>query len=196
MENTYVGTFVGGHPALDFTNSVSDSDKSRKKSRIGDWDQFKSWAHAANVFPEGDLKRIDTVTSSAKHQSILDEVHNLREATYNMLSSIVSGDAPSPEHQALVEAHIKLAINNGVLCHWGNTYEWTITIDHPDWIIGTLALSIESLTRSPDFRKLRECGRCSWLFLDTGRGKGRKWCDMRKCGNRSKSQSFRNRQKQ
>ncbi len=195
MEDVYIGTFVGGHPALDFVNSISDSNKSREKSRIGDWDQFKLWARAANIFPEEYLKQLDTVTRPSNHSSILDGVHQLREVTYRMLSSIASGETPSKEHQAFVEAQIKTAISNGVLGHRDRLHQWTIAIDHPDWVIGTLALSIESLIRSQDFRKLRECGRCSWFFLDTGRGRGRKWCDMRKCGNRSKSQSFRDRQK-
>lgn len=194
MIKTNPGIFVGGHPALDFVNTVNDSGKSREKSRIGDWDHFQSWALASNIFIKKHQKQLGVISNSSNSSPILEKVHSLREATYSMLSSIASSDFSPKEDQAYLEAHIKKAMNNGVLNYRGNTYVWTIAVDDPDWLIGTLALSIESLIRSEDFRKLRECGRCSWLFLNEGRGKGRKWCDMRTCGNRLKSESFRNRQ--
>ncbi len=196
MEKIYHGTLVGGHPALDFVNTVSDSGKTRERSRISDWDHFQSWAHASDIFPKGQLKQLNAVSGLSNSTSLLEEFHHLREMTYSILSSIASGGTPSTEQQVFIENHIKMAINYAELGYREDRYEWTIAVDHSDWLIGTLALSIENLIRSQEFRKLRECGRCTWLFLDKGRGKGRKWCDMRKCGNRSKSESFRDRQKQ
>lgn len=195
MNNEFRGAFVGGHPALDFVNTVIGNDKNRERSRIGDWDHFQSWAIASNMFRVDHVKRLDTVSESSNCSSILEAIHYLRETAYSMLSSIASGGVPSGEHRACIEAHIKVAVDNGVLNYSDNMYEWVVAVDHPNWLIDTLALSMENLLRSEDFRKLRECGRCSWFFLDTGRGKGRKWCDMSTCGNRYKSESFRNRRK-
>ncbi|EPZ91129.1 CGNR zinc finger [Burkholderia cenocepacia BC7] len=47
--------------------------------------------------------------------------------------------------------------------------------------------------RSDDFARVRQCGRCTWFFVDRGRGVGRRWCDMRTCGNRAKVEAFRER---
>ncbi|MGH6819514.1 MAG: CGNR zinc finger domain-containing protein [Methylocella sp.] len=38
---------------------------------------------------------------------------------------------------------------------------------------------------------MRECGRCTGLFLHHGRGLGRRWCRMNTCGNRAKIERFR-----
>jgi predicted RNA-binding Zn ribbon-like protein len=32
---------------------------------------------------------------------------------------------------------------------------------------------------------------CAWVFLDTTRGRTRRWCDMKACGNRNKVRRFR-----
>lgn len=196
MENTHLGAFVGGHPALDFTNTVGGSSKNREKSRIGNWEQFQSWLGASEILPKENLKQLETISKSSFNSTILDEIHKLRESTYSVLSSRASGDIPPAEDQAFIETQIKIAIGDGVLNYRENICGWTIAVDHPNWLIGTLALSIENLIRSKEFGKLRECGRCSWLFLDLGRGRGRKWCDMRTCGNRAKSETFKNRWKE
>lgn len=56
-----------------------------------------------------------------------------------------------------------------------------------------IALGFEDLMRSDDFARVRQCGRCTWFFVDRGRGVGRRWCDMRTCGNRAKVEAFRER---
>jgi len=33
-------------------------------------------------------------------------------------------------------------------------------------------------------------GLCGWLFLDESRGKRRRWCDMKDCGNREKARRY------
>nr|WP_250475193.1 CGNR zinc finger domain-containing protein [Caballeronia sp. GAFFF1] len=39
----------------------------------------------------------------------------------------------------------------------------------------------------PTLWNVRECGACSWLFLDLSRSKSRRWCSMATCGNRVKA---------
>jgi predicted RNA-binding Zn ribbon-like protein len=55
------------------------------------------------------------------------------------------------------------------------------------------ALSLEDLLRSDELARVRQCKRCTWLFVDRGRGVGRRWCAMRTCGNRAKAEAFRER---
>jgi predicted RNA-binding Zn ribbon-like protein len=69
-------------------------------------------------------------------------------------------------------------------------------VGKPTWCAAALdlfnvALAFEDLLRSDDFARIRPCGRCIWLFIDRGRGTGRRWCDIRTCGNRAKSEAFR-----
>ena len=50
-----------------------------------------------------------------------------------------------------------------------------------------IALAVDELLRSPTIETVRECERCSWLFLSGGRGRPRRWCSMATCGNREKA---------
>jgi predicted RNA-binding Zn ribbon-like protein len=58
-----------------------------------------------------------------------------------------------------------------------------------------LVLSLHDLLRRDDLVRLRECRRCTHLFLDHGRGRGRRWCAMARCGNRAKTEAFRARRR-
>jgi predicted RNA-binding Zn ribbon-like protein len=58
-----------------------------------------------------------------------------------------------------------------------------------------LVLSLHDLLRRDDLVRLRECRRCTHLFLDLGRGRGRRWCAMARCGNRAKTEAFRARRR-
>lgn len=55
---------------------------------------------------------------------------------------------------------------------------------------GLALLAVQALyTLPPD--RVRTCGRCGWLFLDSSRGGRRRWCSMSTCGNREKANRHR-----
>ena len=60
-------------------------------------------------------------------------------------------------------------------------------LERPVWL---LARSAAELLTSAQLNRVRECGgvNCGWLFLDTSRNGSRRWCDMKSCGNRAKTQ--------
>jgi predicted RNA-binding Zn ribbon-like protein len=60
-----------------------------------------------------------------------------------------------------------------------------------------LASEALSLFCSPRSSRIGICegGLCGWLFLDESRGKRRRWCDMKDCGNRAKAQRYYKQQK-
>jgi predicted RNA-binding Zn ribbon-like protein len=48
------------------------------------------------------------------------------------------------------------------------------------------------------WHRLRMCAApdCRWVFYDTSRRGGARWCSMAVCGNRAKTRRYRNRQAQ
>ncbi|MFC7622869.1 CGNR zinc finger domain-containing protein [Microlunatus sp. GCM10028923] len=54
-----------------------------------------------------------------------------------------------------------------------------------------IALRAVGLALSPPVRPVRSCDRCGWYFLDTSRGRRRRWCSMKTCGNQAKVARFR-----
>ncbi|WP_428033357.1 CGNR zinc finger domain-containing protein [Amphritea sp.] len=185
--------FIGGHPALDFVNTVDDQDKCRDSSRISDWPGFLGWANASSLFSEQQMNALENEIQQTDITTLLTSIHELRETAYASLSGIASGETQTDEALQKLEEGIRIALNNSSLKLKGNNYIWVPDMVNPNWVIDVLTLSIESLLRFHDISKLKECGRCSWMFLNQGRGRGRRWCNMRTCGNRAKSVSFRNR---
>ena len=54
-----------------------------------------------------------------------------------------------------------------------------------------LSLGAIRLVLSPTARPARTCDRCGWFFLDSSRGRRRRWCSMKTCGNQAKVARFR-----
>ncbi len=54
-----------------------------------------------------------------------------------------------------------------------------------------LALRAIALVLRPNARPVRTCDRCGWFFVDSSRGRRRRWCSMQTCGNQAKAARFR-----
>lgn len=193
MKQWTESAFVGGHPALDFLNTVADHGKTRTQSEIADWSSFVAWAGASGLFTASELRALKARSSSGRSEPVLTEVHHLREAAHAVLTKLAANSAPPRGKFAELEASLNDALGRASLKRRDGGYVWSAGTSDPTWIVDALALSIEDLLCREDISKLRECGRCTWLFIDRGRGKGRRWCDMRTCGNRAKAEAFRSR---
>lgn len=186
--------FVGGHPALDFLNTVTDTGRTRAEDKFVDWAVVRAWAGKSGLLEAADLTRF------LRHprQDGADELaalHGFREDAYAALAYLTAGDGGSAGARAAdrLAVAIRDAIGRSTFDAVDGRFAW-----HPDaraalrWI-DAAALGFEHLLRGDDFARVRQCGRCTWFFVDRGRGVGRRWCDMRTCGNRAKVEAFRER---
>lgn len=182
-ENSHKDAAEVGHPFLAFVNTVTDDGKTRER------DSFTTGAELLAQLGAVGLDR----DCGAPATGQLRELRNLREAAYSVLSAIAAGHRPAHEDRLALEAAIKTAIADANLDLDGSQPAW-----RPGPLGGLhdrLALALADLLQSGDVRRLRECRRCTHLFLDRGRGTGRRWCSMARCGNRAKAQSFRDRRR-
>ena len=183
--------FIGGHMALDFINTVGDKDRSRQENRIADWSDFANWCAASRLFSRDQLDRLAEIAKSSDRETVLEDIIRFRETAYHALLSIIDGREPAAGEFDELQDYIIRAMNRATLSVNEGCFTWKAHTGHGDWVCDKFALLSEDLLRSPELHRLRQCGRCSWLFLDRGRGRGRRWCDMSKCGNREKSLRFR-----
>jgi predicted RNA-binding Zn ribbon-like protein len=182
MGTTMLATDAG-HPALAFVNTVTDNGKSRQKN---------SFADGKALLDQLRLGGLDYV-GDAPGAGQLYELLHLREAAYSVLSAVAAGRQPRREDALVIEAAIKAAIADATL-----TPGTSGSLFRPGPLGGlhdTLVLSIMDLLQSGDLPRLRECQGCTHLFLDRGRGPGRRWCTMSRCGNRAKARGFRDRRR-
>ena len=61
---------------------------------------------------------------------------------------------------------------------------WMIVLDAADLLVSGLSPHVKTCPGED----------CGWVFLDSGRGKSRRWCAMDLCGNRAKVKLFRERE--
>ncbi|GAA5080566.1 CGNR zinc finger domain-containing protein [Roseibacterium beibuensis] len=175
-----------GHPFLDFVNTVSDDGKTRAQNSFADGAELLGLLRAAGMPIPAD----ETPPSRGQMASLM----SLREAAHAVLSAMAAKRRPGREEALMLESAVKSA-----------TADATLTLDRvsgasfrPGPLGGlhdVVALSALDLLTRADLTRLKECKRCTRLFLDHGRGPGRRWCAMSRCGNRAKAESFRARKR-
>ncbi|WP_327094934.1 CGNR zinc finger domain-containing protein [Nocardia vinacea] len=170
--------FVSGNLALDFAGTV--------KARATTFDDFLTtpadldeWLLAADL--------LDTTPHC--DATTLDQAVRLREAGYR-LALAAARDEPFAD----ADRKIVNELAGGQLPRLTLRSDATITRHgDPDAALAAIARSAIEMLGGPERGLIKECGRdeCTRLYLDTSRGKSRRWCDMTICGNRAKSAAFR-----
>lgn len=183
--------FVGGHPCLDFLNTFADTGKTRERDKIPTWPAVRTWAKRARFLPPPDLRDFLRNQTLDRPMDLL-ELHRWREAAYGAMLDVLANKTEPPTLPILRE-RIRAAMDRGSFTLRDGRFAWRPGgTSHHRWT-DAAALSLEDLLRSDHLARVRQCGRCTWLFVDHGRGVGRRWCIMRTCGNRAKAEAFRGR---
>jgi len=181
---------IGGDAVLDFVNTVGDTDKNRDMERLVSWSDAVSWARFVKLLTPAEAAALRTVS---EEQQALSSLRSFREAIHAALSARAAGSKPDDHALRTIDTAIRRTLAVSRLSIEGELSVWQLTsrqIDR-DLIHHRLALRLLHLLSGPDLPRLRECGRCTWLFLDHGRGRGRSWCRMATCGNRAKGERYR-----
>jgi predicted RNA-binding Zn ribbon-like protein len=182
--------FVGGELCLEFTNTVGDHSKTRDVERLTDWDALLKWAVAAGALnaTEAQALRKTGGRDSAAARRSLQSLLQFRNLLFRVLSALAAGRAPVREDLEGVEIAVLGALRSAHLIQQNQTFEWAIS--HSESPMKTplarIALSALRLLQGTDLSRLRECQRCSWLFVDRSKSHGRRWCRADACGNRAR----------
>ena len=184
---------VGGHPALDFLNSVSDRvARAEAIDRLGSLADLADWARSAGLAVSPSLADELARAQDAEDRTV-QRARELREAAHTALTARARGDTAAPDALALVSSVAAEGMASGSLS-WrqpNDLASLTLTRPDPAGLLGLIAWQVlDALFRLPEER-LRICPRCGWLFFDSTRGGKRRWCQMRTCGNREKAQRHR-----
>ncbi len=172
-----------GHPFLAFLNTVTDDGKTRRIN------SFQNPSVLVKLLEDEGYQAPAQPLEDAQFTKIL----KLRETAYAVCSALAAEQTPGREDVLTLTTALRRVYQDAEM-----TFDATGLSVGPSPIFGLyeqLVLSMDDLMRANQFGRLRECRRCTHLFLDQGRGVGRRWCSMSRCGNRAKAESFRARQK-
>jgi len=179
--------FIGGHPVLDLTNTVFD-----RAHPVPDNELLKTpsdvvtWCESVGLFDDA------PTSSDGAADGLAAQVRSVREHAWALFDAVSRGEGvPGASLGALLE-------QSGAGLRTGRLQGIDARLDHlaADWgapgaIPEALSLlSVHALFTLPAER-VRACGRCGWLFLDSSRGGRRRWCSMSTCGNREKASRHR-----
>jgi predicted RNA-binding Zn ribbon-like protein len=185
---------IGGHPALDFLNTVKYRGKADPEDRLESIADIIEWAQIAGLLTVDEVKRLSRQTRDTKSAArIHREICVFRE----LLRVLFEDTNPETTEYARAVSRIEAEIaalrpvatidpQSGVLTRH---IEINTLSDLNARIVAVVA---EILSARADL-KIKTCGgsNCDWLFIDRTKAGRRQWCDTRTCGNNARVRRFR-----
>jgi predicted RNA-binding Zn ribbon-like protein len=176
---------VGGHLALDFCNTAGEHLADRPDEMFTQWEVFVRWAVQVGLIgPESYLELLS-------HPSNINKIVELREAIYRVGLALSRGERMPQDDLIAIGAQAKAPMPAVVGDEHGLRWQPT-PLRASAQLRALLAREALSLFCSPRSSRIGICegGQCGWLFIDESRGKRRRWCDMKDCGNRAKVRRY------
>jgi predicted RNA-binding Zn ribbon-like protein len=194
-EPGYSFDFCGGHPAVDFTNTVGNRGGTQDE-HLRTFGDLLAWAETRAVLPRPEASKLRrwaaTHVQAARRE--FRRALELREALYGVFAASSHGQQP-PEHDLDVLNKFVVAASSGRTLGLRNG---RFALESPapsgiDVLLHPIVRAATDLLTSDDVQRLGMCAdeACAWLFVDRTRSRTRRWCDMKECGNRNKVRRFR-----
>jgi predicted RNA-binding Zn ribbon-like protein len=169
--------FDTGSVALNLLATTGQRGSDDPAERLPTVTRLRDWL-AANGLP--------TVAVDAAD---LAEIHRLREAGYAVLAALATGRRPPTAALAELGGYASRPLPAaGLQAGRGGVPVWAPPTPTFDGVLTGLArdLAGAAVERAEDLR-LCESDRCRMVYLDTSRGRRRRWCSMGRCGNAAKA---------
>ena len=187
---------IGGHPALDFVNTVERWQGGRPGTEyLVDYAALARWHAVTGLLDTRALKLLDAGSPAARRKAWRQAVI-LRDSLYQLFATLASGrPAPQEELDRLQRVLLQTVRWRRLQADGRDVVSrWNFTGAPPVAILGPVAWSAgELLVRGP-LDRIKACpptDGCGWLFLDMSKNRSRSWCSMKSCGNAAKVRRFR-----
>lgn len=156
--------------------------------RLGDAQRLDAWCRGVGV----------TLAAGYEPASLLGSLHRLRDAAFDVASSVVDGHRPRPGSVALVN---DLAGVEPPVAQLEVTREGVGTVRDSTRLTEAALLSVISrdliglVSDTSRRSRLAMCAAevCRMIYLNPASGRSRQWCSMRRCGNSAKAAAHRRR---
>ena len=199
---------VGGHLCLDFVNSVgarrigSSGEMSIRDEKLTDYVDLLAWGRHAGVLTHNQAQTLARESGRCKKEAaaVFRRAIRLREALYLTFRAILLRKEPERLHLHMLNEELRLAREAEHLVFQKPHFAWYWSASNSslelDRVVASAVRSAAELLTQDDLTRLHKCAGddCGWIFEDTSRNRGRRWCDMRDCGNVAKVRQFRRRQ--
>lgn len=170
--------FIAGDLVLDFANTVYRRWPELGADLFTNTDAVAAWLDRTRLLPDGDASNVTEVA--------LEEAGALSALLWTVFDAQKDAHTiPADAFAGLLDTARRSAADM-VIHPDGST-----TARDAQGAFAILALRAIRLVLSPPPRGVHACDRCGWFFLDSARGRRRRWCSMKTCGNQAKAERFR-----
>src|SRR5579871_3663664 len=175
----------GGHPALDFVNTLDERPLPAPIERLESYADLVGFAELAKLISPAQARHLGKLSAS----DVVRRARKLREDCFDILGARNHRKAIDPAALRAITSAIRDAHAAQTLLpasgHVIARHDWTSWLA-PAVPLHACALAIEDLLTGADAALVRKCGAadCAVYFIDRSKGGRRHWCSMANCGNR------------
>lgn len=186
----YAYELVGGHPALDFLNTIHDWTEPEPRDYLADYGDALRFGEAAGLVTHAEARRLSARLSAPE----LRRLRELRTRLERVFRAVVNARAPGEaDLDALAADGARAAGAARLRTVKGRVMRLVSANDAGAatlrWRIVDSA--VELLTSpSAERDRLKACPSCGWFFLDETKSGTRRWCSMATCGSLAKSRRY------
>lgn len=184
-------SLVGGHPVLDFTNTVAwRTDAAQYTERLTGAAAWVRWAAASGLLTAPQSAALLEATATADPTRVRRELaglERLRAVLWAVLDALTDGEPPPSGAWQALHRSVLLARENAELPA-AFPLRWQPGTARFEDLGHALALRAEELLGGASLPRIRRCEGpgCGWFFLDRSRSGTRRWCSSGDCGNRDR----------
>jgi predicted RNA-binding Zn ribbon-like protein len=185
---------------LDFANTLDDRPSAKPRELLERYLDLVRFAEDAGILEAQQVDRLFEFSETApeRAQKVLVSAITLREAIHDVFWRIVKRQKVPAAALAMLNGFIQQAAQHANLTQHNGSFVWTFEdFGDPSAMLWPIARSAAELLASEQISLVGACSSksCQWLFLDTSKNHGRRWCDMKLCGNRNKARRFHERKR-
>ena len=185
----YPYELVGGHPALDFLNTIHDWRAEKRIDRLDEFPDAVAFAVAAGVLRPVEARRLENHSGDT---AALRRLRDLRDRLARVFQAVISSSVPNAvdldrlaKDAARAAAVARLHSSRGAIAR-------TIELDDASADVVRLRIvdAAVDLLMSDKLGDVKSCPSCGWFFLDTSKNGSRRWCSMKACGSVVKARRY------
>ena len=187
---------IGGHPALDFVNSLEYRGEARERNYVPNFTALACWSVRVGLLTKRQefVLRVASAENASGAARVWRDLMVLREALSKTFLAMAQQYKPPMEALVVINAQAASVHKYRALRHseLGLIWAWAgepTDLRRLQWELVRCATNL--LVSGTN--RIRKCAHepCDWMFLDTSRNGQRRWCQMETCGNLSKVRRFR-----